>query len=172
METGERPAALNRADKSRDATAWPLPATGVPEVEPRVQMPPPMTATLIDIAIAEQRPADVLRWYDQHRPGPGRFMWGGMADDRIAEAVADTYPDRAITIWKKLAETEIARTQPSAYEIAVRHLHKVQEVCQRLDRGAEWQGYLTGLRQTHARKRRLMEMLDGLERGRRILRGS
>ena len=30
LETGERPAALNRADKSRDATAWPLPATVCP----------------------------------------------------------------------------------------------------------------------------------------------
>ena len=34
----------------------------------------------------------------------------------IAEAVADHYPDRSLTIWKDLAEKQIALTKPRAYE--------------------------------------------------------
>ena len=53
-----------------------------------------MTDTLIDIAIADRRPAEVIRWYDERKP---RSV-GWIDDDKIAQAVADAYPDRALEL--------------------------------------------------------------------------
>ncbi len=173
LETGELPRAAERAAGDQTAQAWPLPETGLIEATERSQADFPMIETLIDIAIAEKRPDDVLRWYDQREPGPGLLALGlGLRpDDRVADAVADAHPDRAVAIWKELAEGQIAQTQTKAYEVAAGHLRKIRLVLQKLDREKEWESYLAEVRQTNARKRRLLEILDGLQ-GRRILGGS
>ena len=49
-------------------------------------------------------------------------------EDGIAVAVADSYPDRAIAIWKKIAEKQIALTQPKYYEVAARYLGKIKRL--------------------------------------------
>jgi uncharacterized Zn finger protein len=84
--------------------------------------------------------------------------------DRIADAVADYAPDRAIEIWRKQAENLIAQTKPSAYEEAARYLRKAGVVMAREGKQDEWARYLHDLRETHARKRRLIEILDRLTR--------
>lgn len=172
LETGELPQATRRTRKGQAAPAWPLPATGVPmdpTGELRLQLP--MTGTLMAIAIAEKRPDEVLRWYDQRRPTPyGTWGWSEVSDNQVAEAVAEAYPDRALAIWKRLAEAEIARTDTRAYETAAGYLRKAQRLLEGLDRSAEWHSYLTTLRQANARKRRLLEILDHLG-DRRIVKG-
>ena len=76
-----------------------------------------MTHELIDIAIEEKRPEDVLHWYDQQKLKKQDYWgWDTYQEDKIAEAVADDYPDRALVIWKNLAEKQIALTKPKAYE--------------------------------------------------------
>ena len=50
------------------------------------------------------------------------------------------------------------------------YLRKVQRVFRKLDREEEWRTYLSGLRQTNVRKRRLVEILDSLA-GRPIIEG-
>ncbi len=82
-----------------------------------------------------------------------------------------TYPDRALAMWKKIAEAQIAQTQPRAYEVAAGYLRKVHRVLKKLRREPEWKSYLAKLRQANARKRRLIEILDNLA-GRRIIEGS
>jgi uncharacterized Zn finger protein len=161
LEAGELP--LN--DPS-----WPLPQVAVKETveHPRRQFP--LTDTLIDIAIAEKRPDEVIRWYDQHKSKPTDPWWYGFKDDRIAEALADRYPDRALDIWKRVAEKQIALTKPKAYEVAAGYLRKVRRVLESLGREREWQSYLAELRQLNAQKKRLMEVLDSLS-GRRIVEG-
>lgn len=47
--------------------SWPLPETGVIETIERRETQFPQTETLIDIAIFEKRPDDVIRWYDQRK---------------------------------------------------------------------------------------------------------
>ena len=86
----------------------------------------------------------------------------------MAKAISEAYPDRAIAIWKKLAEGQIAQTQPKAYEQAARHLLSMSQVLTRMGRDKEWQSYIAGLRQANARKRRLLEVLDSLD-GRPII---
>jgi uncharacterized Zn finger protein len=131
-----------------------------------------MTGTLMAIAIAEKRPDEVLRWYDQRQPTPyGTWGWSEVSDDRVAEAVAEAYPDRALAIWKRLAEAEIARTDTRAYETAAGYLRKAQRLLEGLDRTAEWHSYLATLRQANTRKRRLLEILDHLG-DRRIVKGT
>ena len=147
---------------------WPLPESGLKLTNKRPRMPPPMTETLIDIAIAEKRPDEVLRWYDQRKPRSRGWDSGWFAEDSIAEAVEGTYPDRAVAIWKQLAEQQIALTKPKAYEEAARYLRKVHRVLKQLGKEPAWQDYLAALRRANERKRRLVEMLDTLT-GRRII---
>jgi uncharacterized Zn finger protein len=77
--------------------------------------------------------------------------------------VADTYPDRALAIWKKMAEAQIALTDTRAYETAAGHLRKVYRLLTKLERKEEWKSYLSELRRSNAPKRRLLEILDRLE---------
>ncbi|MBI4641010.1 MAG: SWIM zinc finger domain-containing protein [Candidatus Tectomicrobia bacterium] len=169
LETGELHQATERATKDQIIPPWPLPETGVINTtEYQQKINPPMTAMLIEIAIAEKRPDEVIRWYDQRKPGVTSWGWSGHQDDHIAEAIVEVYPDRALAIWKKIAEAQIALTQPKFYEAAAVSLRKIYHTLEKLGREKEWQSYLTGLRQANARKRRLLEILDTLV-GRRII---
>lgn len=91
-------------------------------------------------------------------------------EDEIAQAIEKAYPDRAAAIWKGLAEGQIALTKPSAYEVAARYLKKLRDLMARLDKGEEWRRYVASLRQTNARKSRLLQTLATLE-GRKIIDG-
>jgi uncharacterized Zn finger protein len=172
LETGELPQVAKRTKKGETIPPWPLPETGAPAPTERQQLPAPMIVTLIDIAIAEKRPDEVLRWYDQQKPkttswGPG-WGYGWVDEDRIATAVVDAHPNRAITMWKKAAENQIAQTSVRSYESAATYLRKIQRVLKKLDREPEWKSYLAKLRQANIRKPRCVEILDGLA-GRRII---
>ncbi len=140
---------------------WPLPESGLdrPEVDQRNRFP--LVGDLIGIAILENKPDQVLKWYDQ-RP-KGRFGWHGVDEDAIATAVQTYAPDRAAAIWKTMAERLIAQVKPSAYQEAVKHLRKAGEVMSKQNKQAQWDQYLGNLRNAHVRKRRLMEILDGLD---------
>ena len=122
-----------------------------------------MAGTLIDIAIYAEKPDEVIRWYDLRKQGSVGWGQTWFQENEIARAIADTYPDRAIAIWKRLAEGMIAQTKPKAYETAAGFLRHVHRVLGKLGREKEWQSYLVELRQTNARKRRLLEILDNLE---------
>ena len=162
LETGTRP--------QPSTPPWPLPESGLKPTIERSRIAPPMTDTLIDIAMAEKRPDEVLRWYDQRKPTSRGWVAGWFAEDRIAEAVAGTYPERALAIWKQLAEAQIALTKPKAYEAADGYLRKVHRVLKKLGKEQDWQNYLAALRRTNERKRLLVRMLDTLA-GRRIIEG-
>jgi uncharacterized Zn finger protein len=160
LETGKLP----QKDPS-----WPLPETGVAEGTDNRREKAPMVHRLIDIAIAEKRTDDVLRWYDHPRSQKGgSWGWDGFREDDIAEALATRYPDRALAIWKKLAEKQIALTKPQAYEAAAVYLRKVHGLLKKLKRESEWEDYLLTLRQANVRKTKFIEILSRLE-GRRII---
>ena len=130
-----------------------------------------MLGVLIDIAIDEKQPDKVLRWYDQRKKPTARaYDWGYgyFNEDRIAQAVVEAYPDRAIAMWKEIAETQIAQTNVQAYETAASYLRKIQAVLKKRKKEQEWKAYLATLRQANLRKPRCVEILDRLE-NRRIL---
>ena len=160
LETGKLP--------QSDPT-WPLPETGVKEDREPRKSEFPMIDVLIDIAIEEKRPDEVLRWYDQRKSKKQIFWgWDGYQEDQVADAVADHYPDRAVAIWKNVAEKQVALTKPKAYEAAAVYLRKVHSLLKKLKREEEWENYLLNLRQANARKTKLIEILSRLE-GRRIV---
>ena len=76
LETGELPQATKRVAKGQTIPPWPLPDSGVQETTARRQTPAPMIETLIDIAIAEKRPDEVIRWYDQRKPRSAAWGYG------------------------------------------------------------------------------------------------
>ncbi|MDI6809696.1 MAG: SWIM zinc finger family protein [Candidatus Eisenbacteria bacterium] len=162
LETGKLP---------QSDPKWPLPETGMKEDRETRKSEFPMTGVLIDIAIEEKRPDDVLRWYDHRKSKKRVYWWGeGYQEDQVAEAVADQYPDRAIAIWKNVAEKQISLTKPKAYEAAAVYLRKVHGLLKKLKREEEWKDYLLQLRQANARKPKLIEILSRLE-GRQIIEG-
>ncbi|HUV12694.1 MAG TPA: hypothetical protein VMY18_03565, partial [Acidobacteriota bacterium] len=152
---------LENGDLPWEQEGWPLPESGLvqPDAEQRNRFP--LIHHLIDIAILEKKPDQVLRWYDE-RP-KSRFGWYGVDEDNIATAIQTHAPDRAVTIWKDKAERLIAQVKPSAYQEAAKYLRKAAKVMSREKRLAEWEAYLKELREEHHRKRRLIEILDGLD---------
>ncbi len=169
LETGRRPGA-GRQRKCDPAAAWPLPVSEV-EVRTRGAMAgAPMTRILIPLAIAEKKPDEVLKWYDHpsgEKRGFGVYDYG--LDIEVAEAVKSAHPDRAIGIWREMAEMHIARVQASGYEAAVPYLRKMKTVFTRSGRKQEWEEYLSALRERNRRRPRCLESLDRLERGSRRL---
>ncbi len=152
---------------------WPLPASGLdapgldgPESGPEAPKASrderfPRIDVLIEIAIYERKPDRVLHWYDQ-RP-KDRFGWYGFNEDKIATAVQSHAPQRAVAMWKNMAEGLICQVKPSAYQMAAGYLRKAAKIMTREKKQSEWERYLKELREIHIRKRRLMEILDGLD---------
>ncbi|MGB6009713.1 MAG: hypothetical protein WBI57_00410, partial [Desulfobacterales bacterium] len=126
---------------------WLLPESGLDQPDANQRNRFPLVDDLIDIAILEKKPDQVLRWYDQ-RP-KGRFGWHGVDEDAIATAVQAHAPDRAVAIWKNKAERLIAQVKPSAYQDAAKYLRKAAKVMGLEKKPAEWESYLKELREQH-----------------------
>jgi uncharacterized Zn finger protein len=80
----------------------------------------------------------------------------------VASAVTGKYPDRAIAIWKKIAERLIAQAKVGAYGEAVNYLKKVRKALDELGKQPDWAVYLAALTEAHKRKTRLVQMLNVL----------
>ena len=140
---------------------WPLPESGLDTPEPARKDRFPMINQLIELAILEKKPERVLYWYDQLPKK--QYGWHGVDDNAIAAAVQTHAPDRAVAIWKRQAERLIAQVKPKAYKEAGKYLRKAAKVMQKESNIKEWERYLQSLREHHARKIRLLEVLDGLD---------
>jgi uncharacterized Zn finger protein len=140
---------------------WPLPESGLDWSEPDQRNRFPLVGDLINIALLEKKPDQVLKWYDQRPKGHLRRL--GFDEDAIATAVQAYSPDRAVAIWKSKAERLIDQVKPSAYQEAGKYLRKAGKIISTQDKQAQWDQYLGSLREAHFRKRRLLEILDGLE---------
>ena len=160
-----RSAALDYLETGRLPTGnegWPLQETGTAEkpIRPGRYRQFPLVSTLIDIAIAEKKPAEALRWYDfQKASKPRDHIYD---EDRLADAIAKHDPERAAILWKELAEAQIALTKPTAYREAMTYLRKMQKVLDGKDEAVRFNGYIRELRGIHIRKKRLIEMLNEL----------
>jgi uncharacterized Zn finger protein len=142
-------------------TDWPLPSSGL-ETSPRVRHGgAPDVTTLIEIAIYERRIDDVLEWY--HVARKSRQGWtGDRLHDSVATAVAERYPERAVSLWQGVAEAHISRVNVASYGEGARYLRKAQKVLLEHGKAAEWEAYLCRLKEENRRRPRLVEILDGL----------
>ena len=167
LETGHLPRTKGRKRKGEPNDKWPLPKT---EFEKDIDASEgPMIHLLIELAIAEKKPTEVLKWYDI-KPSTTNYTWGYMYKPslEVAHAIKEKYPDRAIAIWKEQAESAISRVQVSGYQEAGTFLREVRDTLKRLNKEKEWEAYLSELRDQNKRRPRCLEVLDGLA-GKRII---
>jgi uncharacterized Zn finger protein len=140
---------------------WSLPPSGLTMPDPGDKKHFPQLTNLIDIAIIEKRPAQVLKWYDQLTRQGSRFI--RVNHDKVAMAIKEYDPLRAVSLWKKIAEYHISLVKPEAYLDAAKVLKKAAKIMERQNKQTEWLSYLNQLKKTHKRKIRLMEVIDRLE---------
>lgn len=173
LETGKLPQAFVQAREGKlldrqSQEEWPLPVF-LPAARRVVSdgIERPHLDVLCRLAIAERRPDDVLKWFDRIQEGRtrhrGAYEYCPVNSHQVADAVAATHPERALEIYRELAESLIARTQPSAYEEAAPLLEKARELLVQIDRGHDWTKLAERLRREHSRKRRFIEVLDRIE---------
>jgi uncharacterized Zn finger protein len=129
----------------------------------------PFFTILIDRAIANRQPEEAVMWFDRfrkERTGPGWYFY---SEDKLWDATADRFPERALRFWMESAEQQARTAQPKGYENAIRYLKKIYVLMENLSRNEEWVAYLAGLRNEHVRKKKFLRMLDVME-GKKIMK--
>jgi len=157
---------------------WPLPVLAylvfLLKSDDQARTPPPPRPhyqVLIDLAVGEKRPDDVLRWYDamcadHQRPGatvPWSVYGASAYDNTVATAVARSHPDRALGIYRECVTAHLREANVSAYETVAAYLRKMRPILKSLDREAEWTQLLGDIRHQYRNRPRLMDILDGCE---------
>ena len=149
-----------------DQDTWPFQNKG--ETVPIRDSGYPNLYLLVDTAIYERNPAEVLKWYDLKSGSKGHGFHDRFRTNRqtksVADAVQEFAPERTIAIWQELAEEQIAVTKPEAYVEAGRYLLRMKAVMSQNNMTAQWSDYIQSLRTTYRRRPRLLEVLDGLPR--------
>jgi uncharacterized Zn finger protein len=177
LETGASPffAVQHEGIQELEVSAgWPLPVPPylVPLFRHMAASHPsgrPHHDVLIEMAIADQRHDDVLRWYDamiagqrQQKSISSRVGDDGHAD-RVAAAVAESHPERALEIYRRRVDDNLQRAHVSAYESVAAYLRKMRPILQSLHREAEWSQALADIRLQYRNRPRFMEILDKLD---------
>lgn len=151
LQTGQDPRQARRP-------RWPLPAPRLTTDRRRSPVQFPVVDTLIEIAIAEGRPDQVLHWYEQRQSRPASWQRLYNLETRVADVLAADYPDQAVAIWQRLVEDSIAQTNDQGYQAAAHYLRKIQPLLQT----DTWNDLLRTVRERHKRKRKLLALLDTL----------
>ena len=147
-----------------------LPKTGLLEIGSLRKIKSPVLDLLIQIAIQENYAEEVVHWYEELKKSKSEAekYLNTFSENEIANAVKGKYPEIAIEIWKKLAESLISETKVSSYETAAVYIRKVKEILESIGKKEEWEAYLREIREVNKRKRKLLEILDRLEKDRII----
>ena len=164
LQTGLQPVAGGKGKN-----VWPLPEPEVKKNENKNKFRMvsfPNREMLIEIAILEQRLDDAVTIY-QDMTKTGR--WGQSIDEQLAKAVTISHPEIALSIWLSIAEGLIGQVKPKSYQEAARYLRQMHKVYEQAARLSDWKALIIRLRGQHKAKRRLMEVLDSLEKNRKLI---
>ncbi|WP_027707350.1 SWIM zinc finger family protein [Zooshikella ganghwensis] len=162
LETGQRPDLTAKNNRKRD---WPLPK---PEVlypqEQKFKTIFPDYDLLISIAIHEKRNDDVVALYLKSQQGGNNRVFSRYSHYQkdVANAVADTHPNIALTIWDQIVESLIAEVNARSYIAAIDYLRKMHVVFKKNDRLKEWEKRIARIRTEHKPKKRLQQELNAL----------
>jgi uncharacterized Zn finger protein len=178
LETGTLPfrnvggKGKSQASRLEPLPDWPLP---VPEELAGEHysdwVTKPHYDVLLSMAIADKRPDDVLHWYDKLTGGrpsatAGRHgSWGHGNDysQRVAEAVAQTHPERSIEIYMHGVNAHLQHASPQAYDAVARNLKLLRPILEAQGREQEWTDLVARLREEYKRRKLFVEALDRLE---------
>ncbi len=176
LETGVSPLPSSKNatfTKSKANAEWPLrvPAYLLPLLSKESGVRAagdPHFDVLIDMAIADRRHNDVLRWYDAMQAGQkhrGSPVWYGFNNygDRVAAAVAESHPERSLAIYRQRVDDHLPHASASAYEAVAGYLRKMRPILQTLHREPEWNGLLADIRLRYKNRPKFMEILDKLD---------
>lgn len=176
LETGVSPVSLavdgKRGETVEIDSTWPLPLPAylVPLMFERhsTRKPRPYYRVLVDIAIHNKRPADVLRWYDAEitstklEVGGPHSMECDFDSDRVAKAIKVAYPQRAIEIYRRKLDAHLRQASKSAYGTCAACLRSMRPIYKALDQEDYWKELLADIRHNYRNRPRLMEVLDRL----------
>jgi len=172
LETGKLPFSVTDTKEGARSSAihrdWPLPLPDYLLPLSRFGDPRPHYDVLIDMAIAERRPDEVLRWYDLWRAAAkgqrtGWHYGAGSYADKVAAAVAGSHPERTLEVYRGCVDQNLTQASVSAYETVAAYLKKMRPILKSLDRGWEWNDLVTEIRTNYRNRPRFMEILDRLE---------
>jgi uncharacterized Zn finger protein len=113
------------------------------------------------------RLVEVLLWEKRYDEAWLEACVGGCSSGlwlRVAAAREEQHPGDAVPIYKEMIAPTLKQANNAAYAEAVKLLQKIRELLDRLDRGAEFDDYLTALRVEYKRKRNFIKLLDKIER--------
>lgn len=189
LETGRVP---NRATVDRKGvwklavdSAWPLPMTDelMPAARPHTfaaHGPQPRFDVLLDLAIADGKPDEIIHWYETITARDGRSPLGG-ANHRapeppasalaVADALGSTHPQRAIEIYRQVLDRSVEHSHVSNYQRATVCLRKMRPLLATLGREGEWTRLVEQVRAENRNRPRFMEMLETVEGGRIVEKG-
>ncbi|MGB9940965.1 SWIM zinc finger family protein [Methanosarcina sp.] len=164
LRNGKLPA--KEAKTAEESSILPeiLPKTGLLETGSLRKIKPPVLDLLIQIAIQENDADEAVHWYEElkkSRSGTEKYR-DSVSENEIADAIKGKYPEIAVEIWKKLAESLISETKVSSYETASMYFRKIKETLESIGKKEEWEAYLGEIREINRRKRKLLEILDRL----------
>ena len=170
LRTGDLPVSQVKTTKETSILPGILPKTGLLEADSLSKIKPPVLDLLIQIAIQENDADQTVHWYEELKKSKGEAenYWNFISENEIANVVKGKYPEMAIEIWKKLAENLISKAKVSSYEAASAHIRKVKETLKSIGKKEEWEAYLQEIREVNRRKRKLLEILNRLEKDRII----
>lgn len=158
---------------------WPLPVLDelIPFLEHSRRYnaePRPHREILLEMAIAANQPDRVLHWFDRMRSASRKNTHGNHWQphaERVAAAVADTHPERALEIYKAALDAQLPHAQVSAYESATSLLRKLRPIHEALGRPDEWAELVASIRERYRNRPRFMELLDRID-GRTIVQST
>lgn len=100
--------------------------------------------SLIDIAKFEDRVEDIYLLYKEMKKGGSKnFMYQG---NKIAEYLADDYPEASIELWKRSIEEVISRRVAKRYKDSIYYFNKVKKAYKKLNQQNKWKDYLVEIR--------------------------
>jgi hypothetical protein len=108
---------------------------------------------LAALAQMEQQSGQSLSGYGYHS-APGHYHI------QVAKAAEEPYPDEAIRLYTSVVHKLIDGRGRANYQQAVDHLTHIKQLYQKQGREAEWQAYVTNLRNGNKILRALKEELD------------
>lgn len=168
LETGVPPDSGAQTKSKNGSGIWPLPQTGLSKHSNRFTTHFPVDEELIDVAIYERMPAEVLRLYDHYlAKGTEKrygFDWRSPVELKVARAIFRDFPDRAIPIWKRVVDEEISKTNARSYEVAVSHISEFEKLMGEVRRMPEWVSYVSQLREDNKKRPRFLSTLDRINR--------
>lgn len=170
LRSGELPS--KQAKNAEELLILPgiIPKTGLLEVGSLEKIKPPILDLLIQIAVQENDADEVVHCYEElkKRKSEAEKTRREILEEEIAHAIKDKYPSIAIEIWKNVAEDLISKKKVSSYEAASMYLRKRKETLESIGVKEEWDAYIRQIREANRLKKKLLEILDRLEKARII----